>query len=364
MFTPNLSLAYQLSSESDLGCHFDPPTSPVPTTATGIHQGLPSSLSFGTELIHIDPFPIIHPTPAAHLVLERVAGLPTMVNGQGHPQAAGPADPSVLENILDAAHNQVRRAVEVTRRNLGDKINAQTLGRAFASAAGSVYSWTNLVVDAMRQPIGYKLEVQRRPVWMHVAFVLVLALAAQLAAHRLIPHKPAASSCPPVTTTVAHDLQEEATTDPGFRQYEVPGLHPPEAPYKPDESGVVSEICYLVSQASAQTGHTPWGETLYKFVKKHGATRSDSPDSQKLCKACLTYQDRLSSVGQWGDIPSFEQEEAEAQLWILARTILLLEDPSTAAIYQRLFVDGTGAEDYKERESRMVSLCGQLWPPA
>lgn len=283
-----------------------------------------------------------------------------MADDQRHPQAAGLADPSILKRILDAGHDQVTRTIQVAKRNLGNKIGAQTLGTVVTSTAGSVRDWMNLVVAAMRRPTSFRLEVQPRPLWMHILAALVLVpifLRAML-------FFSAVFSAPPVPTA-AHDLQE-ATMTPNICQYQAPGPSPIQTLYTPDETGVVAEICFLLTGVSTQTARAPGAQTLYEFLDSRvgsGAARSDASPRRELCQACLTSEARRSAISESGGaiVLSELEEEEEELLQTLERSSILISDPTSRAIYERLFVEPSRSEGHKARLTRISSLCMPFW---
>lgn len=258
---------------------------------------------------------------------------------------------TVLSGIVDAGYYQITRSLNNGRRNLGNQISAQALSRFVASTSRSLRNWVNLVVDALQIPIGFRLEVRHRPAWVHIS----LALAIVLAARFLMPDMSAASLGPTVT----------AVGPP------VPTVDPPvptAAPYKPGDSGVVAEICFLVREISQQTARGVGAQTLYDFIEsegRSGAARSDSMSPQRLCGACLTSEARLSEIMESKgehELAERVEEEVEDRRRTLDRSIILLSDPGSAEVYRRLLIKDRDSEDWKQTKKRTNSLCKQFWP--
>lgn len=290
-----------------------------------------------------------------------------MEDVEEHPQAAGLADTGMLKKVLDIGHAQATRV-------------AQTLGVAISSAAVSVWRWINLVVVAMQEPIEFRLEVQERPRWMVISAALMLVLVATIASYYLsaaISGPPKVPSAPKLQddTTIADIGQCQAPgvgqcQDPSLIQDQAPNLHPMQALYTQDESGVVEEICLLVRKVGAQPGRAIGAQTLYDFVNSgvgSGAARSDSLPLEKLCGACLETEARLSEigefveVGEWRGNRKWAEEEMEQRLRTLERSIILISDKSSEEVYKRLFVEPLESEGYSATTTRVQSLCEPFW---
>lgn len=257
---------------------------------------------------------------------------------------------TILRDFVDAGFYQIARFLNENRRNLSNHISAQALWRVAASTSRSLRGWVNLVVDALRHPFGFRLEVKRRPVWMHISAALFVALLAWF----FIPNKSAASSGPPVTAVGP----PVATVDPTVATV---------ANYEPRDSGVVAEICFLVREISEQKGRGVGAQTLYDFVEsegRSGVVRSDSLSLQRLCGACLTSEVRLSEIMKSkGEDESLErvEDEVEGRRRILDRSIILLSDRRSVEIYESLLIDGRDSEKYEQTKKRTNSLCQQFW---
>lgn len=253
-----------------------------------------------------------------------------MAHAQRHAEADRLAEPGILRGILIAGYDMVTRTV----------------------------------VDILQRPLGFRLEVKPRPIWLHIlAFFSPLVLL--LLAPKLFAQNASSISGPP-ETTVTHDVQAVATY-PTMRQYQVPGLDATELPYTPKESGVVAESCFLVSEISTLTARAPGAQNLHEFVGislKSTTAQSRVLASQDLSGFCLESRAKPPMTGERkanAARSKWEKAEAEHRWWIRMRTKILLSDPASAAVYQRLFLDGTDSESYSETTRRVASLCSPFW---
>lgn len=247
-----------------------------------------------------------------------------MAHVQRHAEADRLAEPGTLRGILNADYDMITRAV----------------------------------VDILQRPLGFRIEVRSRPVWIYMLGFLGFLLVAP----KLFAQNASSISGPPET----QDVQLVATY-PTIRQYQVPGLDPTELPYTPKESGVVAESCFLVSEISTLTARAPGAQSFHEFVGmslKSTMAQSQVLAPQDLSGICLESRAKPPITGEWeGKAARSKWEEAEAKhrRWLRMRTKILLSDPASAAVYQRLFLDGTDSESYSETTRRVASLCSPFW---
>lgn len=269
-------------------------------------------------------------------------------------EVARPANRGLLERLTDFGPDPFARLLEATRGHL------ESLRTTVAPVAGSVGGWASSTIEILRRPHGFNLVVDPRPIWIYLSVSLVFSMGFLLSLTLLL----AKSSGPPEP----HRLQEAVTYSALDETQDLVRALPPKLPYHPTDVGVVTEICFLTTRISALTGRAPGAFSLYDFVDA-SAGMSGRSLSERLCGACLqseashaAIRERMSiGAGARVSDMAWDAMEVEERLQTAERASVLLGDPTSAALYEDLFLKGKDKEGYHETKQRIHLLCSGFW---